>query len=81
MKARRIPETPPKPRFKPITIEIVMESKKEAETLYGLFNHSGICDGLRNHGVEPEEIRRAIDKDETIGYSDFHSFISKHWKN
>ena len=48
--------------FTPITIELTLQSKAEVTALYSLFNYSDICNFLRIHNIEPDNMRNLIFK-------------------
>jgi hypothetical protein len=64
-------------KFTPITINMVLESKEEADAVHNIFNS---CQILEVAGVEGEPIRKAIEgalgiKEFVYNTNNWHSFI------
>lgn len=49
-----------KAEFQPIVLAITLETKKEAEAFFSIFNHIGISDYLKNLNIEAGPIRHVI---------------------
>jgi hypothetical protein len=58
-------------KFKPVTIELTLETVDELETFYSAMNHAAICDALLGvGGIETGYIRAAL---ESGGYVDYQN--------
>jgi hypothetical protein len=47
-------------KFKPIKLELVLETAKEAALFYCIFNYAPVCDAVGKH-LNPNAIRQALD--------------------
>ena len=56
MKVKRIEPD----EFKPVKIEITLDSEAELRRFHALFNHSILCDWMREVGINPSNIAEAI---------------------
>ena len=59
--------------FYPFSLNLVFESKQEAEVFYAVFNYGPIVDVLEKRGIDCEKMRNAIKmKADTSGYFPIH---------
>ena len=47
-------------KFKPVTLNITLESLEETKMMYSLFNYAPMCELLKLHGIDSDAIRDAI---------------------
>jgi len=47
-------------KFKPIILNITLESLEEVNMMYSLFNYSPLCALLKLHGINSDAIRNEI---------------------
>jgi hypothetical protein len=46
--------------YQPVTLTLTLETKKEVEAIYQLFNFSPIARVMEKYGINPENIRNNI---------------------
>ena len=74
--------------FKPIEITFTLESLKEVNALFFLFNYAPLCDAISGSGMKCEQVRKILREECQYPDMDFdslchkvasHSAVAKHY--
>ena len=65
------------PAFNPIVLSITLETAKEAEVFYSIFNNTKLCDWMRESGFDPKDIRQQLTQVRSED-DDYHRFTMLH---
>lgn len=68
-----------KEEFKPVTVTFVLESEKEVQALYNIFNYTAIVDAVGEDVLNSAAIRDSLKEEYPDAYSatSFSQFIKK----
>lgn len=61
--------------FRPVVVTVTLESEREVQGFYALFNYSPICDIIRDYGLDPAAIRESVRDAAPADYAAYQRFV------